>query len=160
MEFGCLGRTVTDQTFYAIWILSFGLYLLIYTYWIPLRTQEKIESWLMSTESDETLLSSLEVITKKIREQMLIDFEEFMLPQARENLQKFWAGAMGNAAKELKNSDQGAGLSLLHSLTSELEGQPWYIQALGSKLLPAITEAAKTQTKPKETQILGMGLQK
>ena len=134
---------MTDQTFYAIWILSFGLYLLIYTYWIPLRTQEKIESWLMSSESDETLLSSLEVITKKIREQMLIDFEEFMLPQARENLQKFWAGAMGNAAKELKNSDQGAGLSLLHSLTSELEGQPWYIQALGSKLLPAITEAAK-----------------
>jgi len=151
---------MNDTTFAAIWILSFGLYLLIYTYWIPLRTQEKIESWLMSSESDETLLSSLDVITKKIREQMLIDFEEFMLPQARENLQKFWAGAMGNAAKELKNSDQGAGLSLLHSLTSELEGQPWYIQALGSKLLPAITEAAKTQTKPKETQILGMGLQK
>ena len=77
------------------------------------------------------------------RNQTLIDFEEFMLPQARENLQKFWAGAMGNAAKELKNSDQGAGLSLLHSLTSELEGQPWYIQALGSKLLPAITDAVK-----------------
>ena len=151
---------MSDATFAAIWILSFGLYLLNYTYWIPLRTQEKIESWLMSSESDETLLSSLDVITKKIREQMLIDFEEFMLPQARENLQKFWAGAMGNAAKELKNSDQGAGLSLLHSLTNELEGQPWYIQALGSKLLPAITEAAKTQTKPKETQILGMGLQK
>jgi len=151
---------MNDTTVAAIWILSFGLYLLIYTYWIPLRTQEKIESWLKSAESDETLLMSLDVITKKIREQMLIDFEEFMLPQARENLQKFWAGAMGNAAKELKNSDQGAGLSLLHSLTSELEGQPWYIQALGSKLLPAITEAAKTQTKPKETQILGMGLQK
>jgi len=151
---------MNDTTVAAIWILSFGLYLLIYTYWIPLRTQEKIESWLKSAESDDTLLMSLEVITKKIREQMLIDFEEFMLPQARENLQKFWAGAMGNAAKELKNSDQGAGLSLLHSLTSELEGQPWYIQALGSKLLPAITEAAKTQVKPKETQILGMGLQK
>ena len=151
---------MNDTTVAAIWILSFGLYLLIYTYWIPLRTQEKIESWLKSAESDDTLLMSLEVITKKIREQMLIDFEEFMLPQARENLQKFWAGAMGNAAKELKNSDQGAGLSLLHSLTSELEGQPWYIQALGSKLLPAITEAAKTQGKAKETQILGMGLQK
>ena len=114
----------------------------------------------MSTESDETLLSSLEVITKKIREQMLIDFEEFMLPQARENLQKFWAGAMGNAAKELKNSDQGAGLSLMHSLTKELENQPYYIQMLGAKLLPAITDAAKTQTKPKETQIVPMGLQK
>ena len=151
---------MTDATFAAIWILSFGLYLLIYTYWIPLRTQEKIESWLRSEESDETLLMSLEVITKRIREQMLVDFEEFMLPQARENLQKFWAGAMGAAAKEMKNSDEGAGLSLMHNIASELDGQPWYIQALGSKLLPAITEAVKKQPKSTEKQILGMGLQK
>ena len=151
---------MTDATFAAIWILSFGLYLLIYTYWVPLRTQQRIEHWLRSKESDETLLMSLEVITKRIREQMLIDFEEFMLPQARENLKKFWAGAMGSAAKELKNSEEGAGMSMLHNLASELDGQPWYIQALGSKLLPAIADAAKTQTKPKETQILGMGLQK
>jgi len=151
---------MTDQQFFMIWIFSFFLYFAIYTIWIPLKTQKKIESWLKSDESDETLLMSLEVITKKIREQMLIDFEEFMLPQARENLQKFWAGAMGNAAKELKNSEEGAGLSILHSLTQELSSQPWYIQALGSKLLPAITEAAKTQGKAKETQILGMGLQK
>ena len=151
---------MNDTTVAAIWILSFGLYLLIYTYWIPLRTQQRIESWLRSEESDETLLMSLEVITKRIREQMLVDFEEFMLPQARENLQKFWAGAMGAAAKEMKNSEEGAGLSMLHNIASELDGQPWYIQALGSKLLPAIADAAKTQTKPKETQILGMGLQK
>ena len=151
---------MTDATFAAIWILSFGLYLLIYTYWIPLRTQEKIESWLKSEQSDETLLLSLEVITKRIREQMLIDFEEFMLPQARENLKKFWAGAMGAAAKEMKHSEEGGQLSLMHTIANDLSDQPWYIQALGSKLLPAITEAAKTQGKPKETQILGMGLQK
>jgi len=150
---------LNDATVAAIWILSFGLYLLIYTYWIPLRTQEKIESWLRSEESDETLLMSLEVITKRIREQMLVDFEEFMLPQARENLQKFWAGAMGAAAKEMKNSEEGAGLSMLHNIASELDGQPWYIQALGSKLLPAITEAVKKQPKSTEKQIIGMGLQ-
>ena len=150
---------MNDATVAAIWILSFGLYLLIYTYWIPLRTQEKIESWLMSSESDETLLSSLEVITKKIREQMLIDFEEFMLPQARENLKKFWAGAMGAAAKEMKNSEEGGQLSLMHTIANDLSNQPWYIQALGSKLLPAITEAVKKQPKSTEKQILGMGLQ-
>ena len=151
---------MTDQQFLLIWIFSFFLYFAIYTIWIPLKTQKKIESWLMSSESDETLLSSLDVITKKIREQMLIDFEEFMLPQARESFQKFWSGAMGHAAKELKNSDEGGQLSLLHSITSELEGQPWYIQALGSKLLPAITEAAKKQPIGTKEQILGMGLQK
>ena len=83
---------MTDATFAAIWILSFGLYLLIYTYWIPLKTQQRIEQWLRSEESDETLLMSLEVITKRIREQMLVDFEEFMLPQAREILKNSGLG--------------------------------------------------------------------
>ena len=114
----------------------------------------------MSSESDETLLSSLEVITKKIREQMLIDFEEFMLPQARDNLKKFWAGAMGAAAKEMKHSEEGGQLSLMHTIANDLSDQPWYIQALGSKLLPAITDAVKKQPKSTEKQILGMGLQK
>ena len=143
-----------------IWIFSFFLYFAIYTVWIPLKTQKKIESWLMSSESDETLLSSLDVITKKIREQMLIDFEEFMLPQARENLQKFWAGAMGNAAKELKGSDEGSNLSLLHNITQDLSGQPWYVQALASKMLPMITEAAAKGSKGTTDAVIRMGLQK
>jgi len=151
---------MNDSTVLAIWILSFGLYLLIYTYWIPLRTQQRIEQWLRSEESDETLLMSLEVITKRIREQMLIDFEEFMLPQARENLKKFWAGAMGNAAKELKGSEEGSQLSLLHNMTQDLSGQPWYIQAAASKLLPIITDAAAKGSKTKTDAPLGMGLQK
>lgn len=151
---------MNDQTFYAIWIFSFFLYFTIYTIWIPLKTQMKIESWLKSSESDETLLMSLEVITKKIREQILIDFEEFMLPQARENLQKFWAGAMGNAAKELKNSEEGSQLSLMHGITQELSGSPWYVQALASKVLPMIAEAGKKQTSSKAGAELGMGLQK
>jgi len=125
-----------------------------------LKTQKKIESWLKSSESDKTLLMSLDVITKKIREQMLIDFEEFMLPQARESLQKFWAGAMGNAAKELKGSEEGSNLSLLHNITQDLSGQPWYVQALASKMLPMITEAVKTQPKRTSDAVLGMGLQK
>ena len=151
---------MSDNLFFLIWIGSFLLYFTIYTLWIPLKTQKKIESWLKSTESDETLLMSLDVITKKIREQMLIDFEEFMLPQARENLQKFWAGAMGNAAKELKGSEEGSNLSLLHNMTQDLSSQPWYIQAAASKLLPMITEAAAKGPKRTTDAVLGMGLQK
>jgi len=151
---------MNDTTVAAIWILSFGLYLLIYTYWIPLRTQEKIESWLKSAESDETLLMSLDVITKKIREQMLIDFEEFMLPQARESLKKFWAGSMGAAAKELKGSEEGTQLSIMHGITSELSGSPWYVQALASKVLPMIAEAGKKQPGSSHKHDLGSALQK
>ena len=150
---------MNDETFYAIWIFSFFLYFTIYTIWFPLKTQKKIESWLKSSESDETLLMSLDVITKKIREQMLIDFEEFMLPQARESLKKFWAGAMGNAAQELKGSEEGSQLSLLHNMTQDLSSQPWYIQAAASKLLPMITEAAAKGPKRTTDAVLGMGLQ-
>ena len=150
---------MTDETFFVIWISSFGLYLLIYTYWIPLRTQKKIEDWLRSSESDDTLLMSLEVITGKIREQMLVDFEEFMLPQARKNLQKFWSGAMGNVAKEMKNSDEGSQMSMMHDIASELSGQPWYVQMLGSKLMPLLAKAG-SEGKTKTVAELGMGLQK
>ena len=151
---------MTDQTFAIIWILSFGLYFLIYTFWIPVKTQQRIENWLRDSESDETLLLALEVIVKRIREQTLIDFEEFMLPQARENLQKFWSGAMGNAAKELKKSEEGGQLALMSNMASELSGQPWYVQAAASKLMPIIQEAAGKEAKPKQTQNVGMGLQK
>ena len=83
-----------------------------------------------------------------------------MLPQARENLQKFWSGAMGNAAKELKKSDEGGQLSLMANMASELQGSPWYVQAAASKLMPIIQEAASKEAKPKPTQNVGMGLRK
>jgi len=149
---------MTDETFAVIWILSFGLYFLIYTFWIPLKTQRRIEDWLRDSESDETLLLALEVIVKRIREQTLIDFEEFMLPQARKNLQKFWSGAMGNVAKEMKNSDEGSQMSMMHNIATELSGQPWYVQALGSKLMPILAKSMEEGKEAEKVAEIGMGL--
>jgi len=146
--------------FFLVWFLSFGLYLIIYTWWIPIRTRKNIETWLNSSESDETLLASLEVITTKIREQLLVDFEEFMLPQARDSFKNFWNGAMGNAAQELAKTEEGGQLSIMHSMASELKDQPWYIQAAASKLLPLINKAAENQTDATVTPLKGLGLAK
>jgi len=152
---------VTDELFALVWVLSFGLYLLIYTYWIPLRTQKKIESWLLSEQSDETLLASLGVITNQIREQTLVDFEEFMIPQARKAAIDFWNGAMGNAAKELGKTEEGSQMSLLHNMTDELKDQPWYIQAAASKLIPLINKVAEANQGDAITKPLkGLGLHK
>ena len=151
---------MTDQQFFLVWFLSFALYLVIYTWWIPIRTRKNIETWLNSSESDETLLASLEVITTKIREQVLVDFEEFMLPQARDSFKNFWNGAMGNAAQELAKTDEGGQLSIMHSMASELKDQPWYIQAAASKLLPLINKAAENQTDATVTPLKGLGLGK
>ena len=114
----------------------------------------------MSEESDETLLASLGVITHKIREQALVDFEEFMLPQARDSFKNFWNGAMGNAAQELGKSEEGSQLSIMHNMASELKDQPWYIQAAASKLLPVITKAAENQDNATVTPLKGLGLRK
>jgi len=151
---------MTDAAFYLFALISFGIYFIIYTYYVPLKTQQKIESWLKSSESDKTLLMSLDVITEKIREQILIDFEEIMIPQARESLQKFWAGAMGAAAKELKGSEEGSQLSLMHNMTQELSSAPWYMQALASKILPMLAEAGGKQTTSTQKQVSSIGLQK
>jgi len=151
---------MTDQLFYIFALVSFCIYFIIYTFWVPLKTQQRIEKWLMSSESDETLLSSLEVITNKIREQLLIDFEEFMLPQARDSFKNFWNGAMGNAAQELAKTEEGGQLSIMHSMASELKDQPWYIQAAASKLLPLINKAAENQTDATVTPLKGLGLAK
>ena len=151
---------MTDQQFFLVWFLSFALYLVIYTWWIPIRTRKNIEAWLMDSESDETLLASLEVITTKIREQLLVDFEEFMLPQARDSFKNFWNGAMGNAAQELGKTEEGSQLSIMHSMASELKDQPWYVQAAASKLLPLINKAAENQGNATSTPVKGLGLHK
>jgi len=151
---------MNDEQFIVVWIMSFLLYLVIYTFWIPLKTQKKIETWLLSKDSDDALNQGLEVIVKSIREQTLQDFEEFMLPRARESLQKFWSGAMGNAAKELGKGEEGSQLSLLHNMTKDLSGQPWYVQAAASKLLPIIENASKTQKVAVDTVSDAMGLRK
>jgi len=151
---------MTDQMFFLVWFLSFGLYLVIYTWWIPIRTRKNIEAWLMDSESDETLLASLEVITTKIREQVLVDFEEFMLPQARDSFKNFWNGAMGNAAQELSKTEEGSQLSLMHGVASELKDQPWYVQAAASKILPLISKAAESQGDATSTPLKGLGIAK
>ena len=151
---------MNDEQFIVVWIMSFLLYLVIYTFWIPLKTQKKIETWLLSKESDEALNEGLEVIVRSIREQTLKDFEEFMLPRARESLQKFWSGAMGNAAKELGKGEEGSQLSLLHNMTKDLSGQPWYVQAAASKLLPIIQNATNKQSGAVDTVSKGMGMRK
>jgi len=151
---------MTDNTFFIIWLVSFVLYFIIYTYWIPYRTQVRIEEWLRSNDSDDTLLLSMGVIVKSIREQALQDFEEFMLPRARESLQNFWKGAMGNAVKEIGKTEEGSKLSMLSNMAESLKDESWFVQAFASKMLPIIEKASKTPKNATKALENAMGLQK
>ena len=151
---------MTDLAFYLFALISFVIYFVIYTYYVPLKTQQKIESWLKSEESDETLLASLGVITNQIREQTLVDFEEFMIPQARKAAIDFWNGAMGNAAKELGKTEEGSQLSIMHSMAESLKNESWFVQAAAAKLLPLINKAAANQDNATPKPLKGLGLRK
>ena len=151
---------MNDETFAVIWVLSFLLYLVIYTYWIPLKTQKRIETWLLSDESDDTLVEALDVIVREIRKTTLQDFEEFMLPRAKEAAQKFWSGAMGNAAKQLGKTEEGSQLNMLSEMAKDLSGQPWYVQAAASKFLPMLQNAAGSEKGAATAVSKGIGLRK
>ena len=151
---------MTNDEFMVVWALSFLLYLVIYTWWIPYRTQRHIEKWLRSEDSDETLILSLGVIIKSIREQALIDFEEFMLPRARESFKNFWNGAMGNAVKEIGKTEEGSKLAMVSSMAESLKNESWYVQALASKLLPVLEKASKSEPIAKVRKEIGIGLRK
>ena len=151
---------MTNDEFMVVWALSFLLYLVIYTWWIPYRTQRHIEKWLRSEDSDETLILSLGVIIKSIREQALIDFEEFMLPRARESFKNFWNGAMGNAVKEIGKTEEGSKLAMVSSIADSLKNESWYVQALASKLLTVLEKASKSEPIAKVSKEIGTGLRK
>jgi len=151
---------MNDETFAAIWVLSFLIYLVIYTYWIPLKTQKRIETWLLSDESDDTLIEALDVIIREIRKTTLQDFEEFMLPRAKEAAQKFWAGAMGNASQALGKTEEGSNLHMLSEMTKDLSGQPWYVQMAASKLMPMLQNAAGSEKVAATTVSKGLGIRK
>ena len=151
---------MNDYQFVIVWLCSFIVYLVIYTYWIPLKTQKRIETWLLSSESDSALNEGLEVIVKSIREQTLHDFEEFMLPRARESFQNFWKGAMGNAVKEIGKTEEGSKLSMLSNMAESLKDESWFVQAFASKMLPIIEKASKTPKNATKALDSAMGLQK
>ena len=67
---------------------------------------------------------------------------------------------MGNAVKEIGKTEEGSKLSMLSSMAQDLSGQPWYVQAMATKLLPMIQNASKSEGSPKVTQSSGLGMRK
>jgi len=63
----------------------------------------------------------------------------------RGRLQKFYEGAAGGAAKTL--GKEGVGAKLMEQISLE----PWYIQAIAQKLMPALENLELTPTDPAVT---------
>jgi len=64
----------------------------------------------------------------------------------RGRLQKFYEGAAGSAAKSL-----GKGEGMAAGILNELSNEPWYVQAIAQKLMPALQNLELTPTEPATT---------
>jgi len=62
----------------------------------------------------------------------------------RGRLQKFYEGAAGGAAKTLGKGGGGVAAGILNELSNE----PWYVQAIAQKLMPALENLDVTPTDP------------
>ena len=62
----------------------------------------------------------------------------------RGRLQKFYEGAAGGAAKTLGKGGGGMAAGILNELSNE----PWYVQAIAQKLMPALQKLELTPTEP------------
>ena len=65
-----------------------------------------------------------------------------------------------NAIKEIGKTEEGSKLHMLSSMADSLKNESWYVQALASKLLPAIEKASKSEPIAKIGKDIGMGLRK
>jgi hypothetical protein len=61
----------------------------------------------------------------------------------RGRLQKFYEGAAGSAAKSL-----GKGEGMAAGILNELSNEPWYVQAIAQKLMPALQNLDLAPTEP------------
>jgi len=64
----------------------------------------------------------------------------------RGRLQKFYEGAAGSAAKSL-----GKGEGMAAGILNELSNEPWYVQAIAQKLMPALQNLDLAPTEPATT---------
>jgi len=107
-----------------------------------------VDHWLSEIESGRIDLPS---VLESYTESLLAHFDALLFgfkPDdgsdfVRGRLQKFYEGAAGGAAKTL-GKEGGVAAGILNELSNE----PWYIQAIAQKLMPALENLDVTPTDP------------
>ena len=110
-----------------------------------------VDHWLSEIESGRIDLPS---VLESYTESLLAHFDALLFGYkpddgsdfVRGRLQKFYEGAAGSAAKSL-----GKGEGMAAGILNELSNEPWYVQAIAQKLMPALQNLELTPTEPATT---------
>jgi len=130
-------------------IMLVGIYQLVL---LKLIRQSVVRHWIEEIESGRI---DLPHVLESYTESLLAHFDALLFgykPEdgsdfVRGRLQKFYEGAAGSAAKTLGKGGEGMAAGILN----ELSGEPWYVQAIAQKLMPALQNLELTPTEPPVT---------
>jgi len=110
-----------------------------------------VDHWLSEIESGRIDLPS---VLESYTESLLAHFDALLFGYkpddgsdfVRGRLQKFYEGAAGSAAKSL-----GKGEGVAAGILNELSNEPWYVQMIAQKLMPALQNLDLAPTEPAKT---------
>ena len=107
-----------------------------------------VRHWIKEIESGRIDLPSvLESYTESLIaniDALLFGYVDEEKKVHRGRIQKFYEGAAGKAAQAMGGNPEGLAANML----KELSDEPWYVQAIASKLLPSLQSATKNLQSP------------
>ena len=107
-----------------------------------------VRHWIKEIESGRIDLPSvLESYTESLItniDALLFGYVDEDKNKIKGRIQKFYEGAAGATARSLGGNPEGLAANML----KELSDEPWYVQAIASKLLPSLQSATKNLQSP------------
>jgi len=111
-----------------------------------------VDHWLSEIESGRIDLPS---VLESYTESLLAHFDALLFGYkpddgsdfVRGRLQKFFEGAAGATARKMGGDPEG----LAANMMKELSNEPWYVQAIMSKLMPTLQNLDLAPTDPAKT---------
>jgi len=129
---------MSQEILFLMFLFFEGLFLvLLYTYWVvPLVSKNTVTRW------EKKMLDGDFDLDTMVLDHLMDRMSEFMI--------NFFSSAAANAAKKIGKTEEGGQVNLVSSMLDNLQGEPWYIQALAPRLLGLLESAGvpgETATK-------------
>jgi len=137
---------MSQELLFLLFMLAEGIFLitLYQIYLVPRVISPAVVShWLEEIESGRINLPQvLESYTGELIgniDALLFGFTDQDGKKNRGRIQKFYEGAAGKAAQVMVGEKEGFAANMLKEISQE----PWYVQAIASRLLPSLEKASE-----------------
>ena len=137
---------MSQEFLFLLFMIFEGIFLVVLyqAYLVPRVISPKVvEHWLTEIESGRIDLPQvLESYTGEIMRNidgLLFGYVGQDGKKNRGRIQKFYEGAAGKAAQTMVGEKEGFAANMLKEISQE----PWYVQAIASRLLPSLEKASE-----------------